>query len=250
MPGANRVNDYDGIWSFPQPWVGTLQTIYTFRRGNTGNIRFSRRMTMCRIGIMLIFAVAALLGSLVFPPNAYSQVTDQKEVVSDPLREQQIRDFKEWRAGIPDYERRLYKRVKKLNARTLDILRLVMGSFVITVLIILMTAYAILKRINRTEVGATTMGVDSEPVEREDVATRPSTGDGPSLPRTVIWGGYQPEKKIMRRQQHIMDSIKRINEYIAYTEATTKEFSTLARSLEKDAKALAAEIETLKEEKS
>lgn len=57
-------------------------------------------------------------------------------------RQQNIADFEKWRENIPDYEKRLYDRVKKINKRSVRLTNLVIASLVLTVLI-LVTGFTI-----------------------------------------------------------------------------------------------------------
>lgn len=61
----------------------------------------------------------------------------------EEMRAEVIRDFEQWRHDIPDYERRLYERVRNINARTLGLQRLMIGGFALTFLALGGLAYLV-----------------------------------------------------------------------------------------------------------
>jgi len=57
------------------------------------------------------------------------------QATPEQLREQSISDFKKWREDIPDYEKRLYDRVKKINKRTVRQMNVIIGGFVLILIV-------------------------------------------------------------------------------------------------------------------
>jgi hypothetical protein len=60
----------------------------------------------------------------VFVAQAQPAAAGEREDLSAQWREENIREFQAWREGIPDYERRLYDRVKAVNKDLLDLKRI------------------------------------------------------------------------------------------------------------------------------
>lgn len=107
-----------------------------------------------------------------------------------------------WLMSIPDYEMRLYDRIKRLNARTVDIVRLLVIGFVIA-LIALPVAVAIAAR-KAVHANIEAKG-DSKPV-------------GPLGKWTTWLGGIEVSIRlaiIVRRQKRLMDLCARIERAIA-----------------------------------
>ncbi len=73
--------------------------------------------------------------------NSYSKELSQGEV----LRLENIEKFKEWREGIPDYEKRLYDRVKKINKRSVSLMRAVVFTGIIVTILVPIILYIMLK---------------------------------------------------------------------------------------------------------
>ena len=54
----------------------------------------------------------------------------------EELKAQNLRDFEKWRADIPDYERRLYDRVKSINSRLVHRTNLILILIVVVALVL------------------------------------------------------------------------------------------------------------------
>jgi hypothetical protein len=72
--------------------------------------------------------------------------TAKAQASPEQWREQMIADFKKWREDIPDYEKRLYDRVKNINKRTVRLMNVVIGGFVL-ILIVLVVGFLRIFRI-------------------------------------------------------------------------------------------------------
>tara|TARA_B100000315_G_C14458763_1_gene532726 strand:+ start:128 stop:910 length:783 start_codon:yes stop_codon:yes gene_type:complete len=69
-------------------------------------------------------------------------------------RQQNIVELEKWRENIPDYEKRLYDRVKKINKRSVRLTNLIIASFVLTIIIFVIGFSFIILRLKRIEVMA------------------------------------------------------------------------------------------------
>jgi hypothetical protein len=58
----------------------------------------------------------------------------------EPLFHQHMEEFREWRAGIPDYDKRLYDRVRQQNTQIFRLQRIVVIGLVILFVTILLTS--------------------------------------------------------------------------------------------------------------
>lgn len=76
-----------------------------------------------KLRILLLIAVTMLSFTLWQTPSHAEDCGPATEC-GKRLAEEQLRAFQEWREGIPDYDKRLYDRVKALQARNLDIIRI------------------------------------------------------------------------------------------------------------------------------
>jgi hypothetical protein len=85
---------------------------------------------MLRKSVLALLAFTFL--ALVAPAPAAAQ---SGNLSPEQLRENTIRKFKEWREGIPDYEYRLYERVRNLNREVI-----IRGNFVIITMLVLFAA--------------------------------------------------------------------------------------------------------------
>jgi len=78
----------------------------------------------------LFIAIGILVGATSYV-NAQTPMTS----VEEKLFQENVENFKKWRKNIPDYEKRLYDRVKSVNSRVLRVQRLVVASLILFIVI-------------------------------------------------------------------------------------------------------------------
>lgn len=81
------------------------------------------------IGVFLLSVVAVSVLSAGFARQSYAQTFTAEQI--QQWEEENAELFKKWRESIPDYEKRLYDRVKGINKRVIRVQNLVIGSFVL-----------------------------------------------------------------------------------------------------------------------
>jgi len=64
-------------------------------------------------------------------------------------RQKNIAEFKKWRQSVPDYEKRLYDRVKKLNKRLVKLKGILIGGIIVILLVLFGGFYAVLARLRK-----------------------------------------------------------------------------------------------------
>jgi len=94
------------------------------------------------------------LGAILFLAP-FALANDGIEKNADVFLQQERTPFEIWRQDIPDYEKRLFDRVKKINSRTIRVQNLIIASIVILLLINGSFFYYIMKRIRHTELDNT-----------------------------------------------------------------------------------------------
>jgi len=99
--------------------------------------------------LFIIGFFACFLFVLPLTTTTYAQTSDT--VVQDRLFLENVAKFKEWRRNIPDYEKRLYDRIKKINKRVIRLQNMVIGSFFLMLLFNVFFLVAILKLIKRRQ---------------------------------------------------------------------------------------------------
>ena len=78
------------------------------------------------IGILRFLAITCVASLSILSVSAQGQDTsragmDKNPTAEQKLREKAIKEYETWRSTIPDYDLRLYNRVKALNARTVQL---------------------------------------------------------------------------------------------------------------------------------
>jgi len=72
---------------------------------------------------------------------------EKKQAADKKLAQENLETFQEWKRGIPDYEKRLYDRVKKINKRTVNIQRSVIISAALLIIVISGVSFYIFRRV-------------------------------------------------------------------------------------------------------
>lgn len=139
-----------------------------------------------------------------------------------PLEKQNLKEFMEWRASMPDYERRLYDRVKNLNGRTLEVLRTVIAVAAVIILILIGIGYQLSRQISALRLGAMQGGTAHD-----------------AMP-AALDHGYM--RGVARRQRQILDSLSRIDDYIVHADKVPEGFEQLMRSIKKAANELDSDL--------
>ena len=84
------------------------------------------------LALLLILCAGLTLAAVAFDPAAVNaQTPAAPDQGPDLWREKTIADFEKWRRDIPDYEKRLYDRVKIINSRTVRLTNVIIGGFVV-----------------------------------------------------------------------------------------------------------------------
>jgi hypothetical protein len=76
----------------------------------------------------LFFTASIFLFSLLWTPETAQAV---EPALADKDRQQTISEFQECRNDIPQFEKWLYRRIKKIDKRTIRLTNLVIGGFVL-----------------------------------------------------------------------------------------------------------------------
>lgn len=72
-----------------------------------------------------------------------------KAEVQAEVRAKNIAEFEKWRESVPDYEKRLYDRVKQMNMRVVRLTKILIGGLVIVILIFVTGFVLIFKRLKK-----------------------------------------------------------------------------------------------------
>jgi hypothetical protein len=103
------------------------------RRGNIFGIKMRTKYFWVLVALFVVW--------LLVPISAVAQVKS-----ADDLRLEQIQEFIEWRAKLPDYEKRLYERVKKINRRQVRIQKYTIIGFVLVLLLVPGLVYVVIRQ--------------------------------------------------------------------------------------------------------
>lgn len=170
--------------------------------------------------------MALFFALLLVPISAVAQ-----EKSADKSRQETIREFNEWRAGIPDYEKRLYDqvkydslRLKNINRRQVRIQRSIIIGFILVFLLVPGLVYLVIR-----QNGLTIWGSASDSLHTGGA----SPGPGDRYLRKMA-----RQHEAIKRQQASLG--KSINELKTYFAASSEQAEHLTYLLEKAEKNLAA----------
>ncbi len=101
-----------------------------------------------------LFLPVAFFLFTAIPSMANAQTKTPDINTPEYWRQQNIVELEKWRENIPDYEKSLYDRVKKVNKRSVRLTNLIIASFVLTIIIFVIGFNFIILRLKRIEVMA------------------------------------------------------------------------------------------------
>src|SRR5512145_2107695 len=176
-------------------------------------------MSMGRIRLVAILAAALFFGGLL--------VTKADAQEARPLtpQEQHLRDFEEWRKSIPDYEWRLYERVRTIGKRQIGLQNSLIATALVVLLAIGGATFVILRRLDR---GVAATG---------EVAQQGPSEGGPARKISLFMA-----LRVQRRQAKILAAVKRLEDYVDHHAAFAGEFSAMAAEVRRCADELEKDL--------
>jgi|GEM_PF-4309595 len=88
---------------------------------------------MKRIVILSLASLSISILCVVTPETTHSK--SMTEEATQTLLTENEKEFRAWRSTIPDYEKRLYDRVKKINKRTIRVANIIITSIIIYIIV-------------------------------------------------------------------------------------------------------------------
>ncbi|MBF0326588.1 MAG: hypothetical protein HQL42_16160 [Alphaproteobacteria bacterium] len=177
----------------------------------------------------LLFVCGFVLGILLHQP-AMAQTSDPEAIKAQQLREQNIRDFQIWREAIPDYEKRLYDRVQKINQRVIELQRIVVAGAVVTIVLLF-------------GIGAY-LWMFSAVRGTGPAAVSPSSPDWiHSLPDKLrMQSALRHQRMIRRRQAQLAESLRRVEAHVSASNQDARRFQELLVQLKMQSDVLERDI--------
>lgn len=117
------------------------------------------------------------LSALLVCTESKSYAQSASELRNQMLRKENIEEFKEWRRDIPDFEKRLYDRVKGINSRVIRVQNLNIASFILLVLFNGVFFVLIYRRIGRGKKSS----VDPSKADKGSTTDAPDKTSSPDL---------------------------------------------------------------------
>ena len=195
---------------------------------------------LLRIGVLTLFVLVATtvvterLGGY---QSAYAAVAHAQTLSKEDVwREQNKKKFEEWRAGIPDYEKRLYDRVKKINSRLVRLTNIVVAGFILILIFAPMGIYLMLTRAGVAVSGAvptTSISERAPPEARraEKIAERARRDDAKNL------------QKIKRQHRRVMEAQDQLRRLLADVRGSVQEYEENLDLLNRDKKRIGSVID-------
>ena len=147
----------------------------------------------------------------------------------DQLRQENIEKFNKWRSGIPDYEKRLYDRVKALNKRVVRLINVVIIGFLISFFAITL-AVVFLFRLWASS--------DSAPASPH--------GDQKILSIRSFFQTLtnHQTRRLVRRQKELTRSIQQIRSYLNESDDQKDRLANIIETAEKQLETIQSEIDS------
>lgn len=147
-----------------------------------------------------VFLIAACLGAaitIVLALSTPSPSMAAEPASSPPEKVELPEDFVRWRKSIPDYERRLYDRVKSLNSRTVELMRVEVAGIIVIVACLVIIIFMLRQHMGRGRPLA------MAPTASEDAAGKTRKLYSRSQMKTIL----RKLDAVMTRQKHLHDML-------------------------------------------
>ena len=141
------------------------------------------------------------------------------------LTQHNMEDFKKWQEGIPDYERRLYNRVKKINSRTVRLTNIVMIGWTIGLVVLVLGFSTLAIRQQRLARGFSRSVSNEIPL----TSVAPAVRDGEPLDSGRDHSSEMKENKQLVRRQAALENM--LNEQDQRFDKVESQQKNLKRSL-------------------
>lgn len=197
----------------------------------------------------LLFAISAVIFIFMVSPAAAANDTQGGEPTvsvkkdAEYWRKKSLEDFQRWRQSIPDYEKRLYERVKSLNHRTVRLLNVMIGGFILLLIAIPVLVYVIVSRVLPPAAGWT------RPLPENGHGPESATSQSPER-QTFPPVSDRKLRKILKQQKELRTSLKQVRSsldelsvFLSETSDQTRKLSSFASVAEERLGSFEKEIE-------
>ncbi|MGH6660706.1 MAG: hypothetical protein ACREB6_04155 [Rhodospirillales bacterium] len=161
----------------------------------TASVAFKRRVPT--------FLIAACLGATVLIALVLSMPapsTAAQTATATPEKTELPEDFVRWRKSIPDYERRLYERVKALNSRTVELMRVEVAGIIVIIACLVIIIFMLRQRMGR-----------GRPLAMASTALEvPAGKTGKPYSRSQMKSILRKLDAAMARQKHLHDMLSKL----------------------------------------
>lgn len=177
---------------------------------------------------MVATVVVALGGGVMAPQSAQAEISAATDA-DQALARKRIEDFQKWRADIPDYEMRLFDRVKEINKRTVDLQRVLVIAGIALVILIPLSMLALLRYVGTRNGG-------DESARRWTAFSESATGAS----------NHRMMRKLLARQQAISDAFTELSALVEDSQRGNARLEGVLGRLKGDLDAVAADIDTIR----
>jgi len=175
------------------------------------------------LGLRLVLLSALLLAGIAATGPVRAETAPVG--VDAELMQKRMEEFQKWRASIPDYEMRLYDRVKDVNNRVVALQRVVIGGVLMVLVGVPLSVWLLLRHL-----GAGLGGGD----KRQGTGFRDPFAGSANTRLT---------RKLLARQQVIIDSLAELSAFAEESRSSNTRLDSALRQIMDESDAVRNEIE-------
>lgn len=153
----------------------------------------------------------------------------QDTKTAEQLAQENLEAFREWREGIPDYEKRLYDRVKSINKRTVTIQSIAIIGTAVILVINLCTLFLI---VIRGRVYTRSISTPEEKRQKGGVTLAGIVEDERRFRRSIAERADRVRlKSLSRRQIELRNAVAELESFVASTDGSNEQLDELMKSI-------------------
>lgn len=186
--------------------------------------------------VTYFFSIIAVIFTVQFAPAvALGQVQGSainSSNATERLAQENLENFRQWRESIPDLEKRLYDRIKKINSRTVDIQRVVLIGMLLLLILNGIILFLVFRRPLGTIALSDTAKTETENGEMNKRSIREKISHERKFIQSIIQQIDRTRlKNLTKRQKKLLNTVEELEAFLASTDGSTKELEELMNEI-------------------
>lgn len=173
--------------------------------------------------------IGTFLVTLILVSFMHGAAVGQDTKTAEQLGQENLQAFREWREGMPDYEKRLYDRIKRINNRTVTIQSVTIIGIALLFVVSLATLFFVARR---TGGFPRSISARDEKPQKSGMTLAGIIESERKFQRSLAERADRIRlKNLLRRQTELSNAVAELESFIASTNGSNEELDKLMTSI-------------------